>query len=121
MNLITKLQATSLKVFLLKPWVWCEGNDIISIFDGITGEWYANIMSVSKEKIALKVQKKIRDFETQPDIWLIFSPIRQSRMSTAIQKATEIGVSKIIPCITEYTNIKNINLFNFLFQIALIL
>ncbi len=27
----------------------------------------------------------------------------------AIQKATEIGVSKIIPCITEYTNIKNIN------------
>ena len=33
-------------------------------------------------------------------------------MSLAIQKATELGVSKIIPCITEYTNIHNINLKN---------
>jgi len=33
-------------------------------------------------------------------------------MSIAIQKATEIGVSKIIPCFTEYTNFKKINLKN---------
>ena len=33
-------------------------------------------------------------------------------MSLAIQKATELGVSKIIPCITEYTNIRTINIKN---------
>jgi len=39
-------------------------------------------------------------------------------MSIAIQKATELGVSKIIPCTTEYTNIKNINVKN-LYQNAI--
>jgi 16S rRNA (uracil1498-N3)-methyltransferase len=33
-------------------------------------------------------------------------------MSLAIQKATELGVSKIIPCITEFTNIRKINAQN---------
>jgi 16S rRNA (uracil1498-N3)-methyltransferase len=33
-------------------------------------------------------------------------------MSLAIQKATELGVSKIIPCITEFTNIRKINAKN---------
>ena len=45
-------------------------------------------------------------------MWLIFSPIKQHRMSLAVQKATELGVSKIIPCITEYTNIRTINTKN---------
>tara|TARA_B100000029_G_scaffold488989_1_gene546281 strand:- start:31 stop:783 length:753 start_codon:yes stop_codon:yes gene_type:complete len=87
-------------------------NDIISIFDGITGEWYANIMSVSKEKIALKVQKKIRDFETQPDIWLIFSPIKLFRLNITIQKAVELGVSKLVPCKTEFSNFNKLNYKN---------
>ena len=42
-------------------------------------------------------------------MWLVFSPIKQHRMSLAVQKATELGVSKIIPCITEYTNVRTIN------------
>ena len=33
-------------------------------------------------------------------------------MSLAIQKATELGVSKIIPCITEFTIIRKINIKN---------
>ena len=44
------------------------------------------------------------------DTWLIFSPIKQHRMSIAIQKATELGVSNIIPCITEYANIRTVNI-----------
>ena len=30
-------------------------NDTISIFDGVTGEWHANIISISKDKIAVKI------------------------------------------------------------------
>ena len=37
-------------------------------------------------------------------------------MSLAVQKATELGVSKIIPCITEYTNIRTINTKNLYFN-----
>ena len=56
-------------------------DDVISIFDGNSGEWNAQIISISKEKIALKVLNKIKEFETQPDIWLIFAPIKLFRLN----------------------------------------
>ena len=84
-------------------------DDIISIFDGNSGEWNAKIISISKEKIALKVLKKIKEFETQPDIWLIFAPIKLFRLNITIQKAVELGVSKFVPCITEYSNFEKLN------------
>ena len=84
-------------------------NDEINIFDGITGEWKSIIISINRDNIALRVINNIQKFEKTADIWLIFAPIKQHRMSLAIQKATELGVSKIIPCITDYTNISNIN------------
>ena len=87
-------------------------DDIVSIFDGITGEWEASIISVSKDKIAIKVLKKIREFETQPDIWLIFSPIKLFRLNITVQKAVELGVSKLVPCKTEYSNFEKLNYNN---------
>ena len=85
-------------------------NDIISIFDGITGEWHTKILSINRDNTVLQVIQNIKKITISPDIWLIFSPIKQHRMNLAIQKATELGVSKIIPCITEYTNIRTINI-----------
>ncbi len=87
-------------------------DDIITIFDGISGEWYANIISISKEKIAIKVLKNIRKFESQPDIWLIFAPIKIFRLNITIQKAVELGVSKLVPCKTEYSNFAKLNYNN---------
>ena len=46
------------------------------------------------------------------DVWLIFAPIKEYRMNIAIQKATELGVSKVIPCITELTNTRKVNIKN---------
>tara|TARA_B100000131_G_C18072095_1_gene594884 strand:+ start:762 stop:1514 length:753 start_codon:yes stop_codon:yes gene_type:complete len=87
-------------------------NDRISIFDGITGEWVANIISVSKDKIVVKVLNKIRDFDIQPDIWLLFAPIKLIRLNITIQKAVELGVSKFVPCKTEYSNFEKLNYKN---------
>ena len=87
-------------------------NDEINIFDGITGEWKTTVVSINRNNTVLRVINNIQIIKKTNDIWLIFAPIKQHRMSLAIQKATELGVSKIIPCITEYTNIHNINLKN---------
>ena len=87
-------------------------NDTITIFDGVTGEWCANIISISKEKIGVKIIKKIREFESQPDIWLIFAPIKLFRLNITIQKAVELGVSKFIPCKTEFSNFDKLNYKN---------
>ena len=93
-------------------------NDIINIFDGISGEWISKVIAINRENIELLVTENIKKMQSSPDLWLIFAPIKQNRMSLAIQKSTELGVSKIIPCYTEYTNIKNINLKN-LYQNAI--
>ena len=58
----------------------------------------------------MQVIQNVKKMTISSDIWLIFSPIKQHRMNMAIQKATELGVSKIIPCITEYTNVRTINI-----------
>ena len=96
----------------LKNVIRAKINDEINIFDGITGEWNAIIIEIGRDNIVLRVNKNINNIISSPDIWLVFAPIKQQRMNLAIQKATELGVSKIIPCITEYTNIRNINIQN---------
>ena len=87
-------------------------NDVITVFDGITGEWGSQVISISKDKTALKIEKKIREFETQPDIWLIFAPIKLFRLNILIQKAVELGVSKFVPCKTEFSNFDKLNYTN---------
>ena len=87
-------------------------NDEINIFDGITGEWKSTVISINRENTVLRVTNIINKLKKSNDIWLVFAPIKHHRMSLAIQKATELGVSKIIPCITEFTNIRKINAQN---------
>ena len=87
-------------------------NDTINVFDGFTGEWRSQVISISKDKTALKIEKKIREFETQPDIWLIFAPIKIFRLNIIIQKAVELGVAKFIPCKTEFSNFDKLNYKN---------
>ena len=87
-------------------------NDEINIFDGITGEWKSAVMSINRENTVLRVTNIVNKLKKSNDFWLVFAPIKHHRMSLAIQKATELGVSKIIPCITEFTNIKKINAQN---------
>ena len=96
----------------LKNVIRIKLNDRISIFDGITGEWEANVNWISKVKITVKIERKIREFEYQPDIWLIFAPIKLIRLNITIQKAVELGVSKIIPCKTEFSNFDKLNYKN---------
>ena len=87
-------------------------NDKINVFDGTSGEWTSKVISINRENTALLVTENIKKMQSSSDLWIIFAPIKQNRMRIAIQKATEIGVSKIIPCFTEYTNFNKINLKN---------
>ena len=85
-------------------------NDKINIFDGKTGEWETSITLINRDNIVLRVIKNIYLLKKSPDVWLVFAPIKQHRMNLSIQKATELGTSKIIPCLTEFTDNKNINI-----------
>ena len=86
--------------------------DLITVFDGVTGEWITEVISINRDNIVLQIKKKISEIIEETDLWLIFSPIKLFRMNITIQKATELGVSQFCPCITQNTNQSKINARN---------
>ena len=96
----------------LKNVLRIKSGDEIILFDGISGEWLSKVISINRDNTVLQVVKKIHSIKKSHDFWLIISPIKQHRMNLAIQKATELGVSRIIPCMTDYSNVRSLNLKN---------
>ena len=86
--------------------------DTINIFDSLTGEWVSKVLSVNRNNTVLRVVKKIKNMTKSKDVWLIFAPIKQLRLNMVAQKATELGASMLIPCLTEYTNNRSVNIKN---------
>lgn len=74
--------------------------DIILCFNGHDGEFECELTSINKKNCQAKILEKTREFEKVPDLWLLFSPLKKDNTDFVIQKATELGVAKIIPTIT---------------------
>ena len=96
----------------LKNVIRIKINDEIKIFDNKTGEWLAKISLINRHNTVLKIVKKNREMLKENDIWLAFAPIKANRLNITIQKATELGVAKFMPCKTDYTNNHFINYKN---------
>ena len=74
-----------------------------------SGEWEAKIKETNKGIVEFLVIKKLRSANNERDIWLAFAPIKLNYLNLMIQKATELGVTKFIPILTERTIVRKIN------------
>ena len=74
-----------------------------------SGEWEAKIKEINKGIVEFSVIKKLRSANNERDIWLAFAPIKLNYLNLMIQKATELGVTKFIPILTERTIVRKIN------------
>jgi 16S rRNA (uracil1498-N3)-methyltransferase len=83
--------------------------DKLSIFNTL-GEWNAIIESYEKKGVKIKIMEKVRDKDNEKNIWLAFSPIKQSPLNFVIQKGTELGVQRFIPILSERTVVRKINI-----------
>ena len=90
--------------------------DKFNVFDNQSGEYEAKIVETSKKKCVLNVGKKLQNFKLSPDIWLLFAPLKKDCTDMVIQKATELGVRKIIPVITSRTNSEKVRVDRFTAQ-----
>ena len=88
-------------------------HDTILVFNEINGEFLAEIKTYNKKLISVEVIKKNRKTEEKTDVWVLFAPVKKTPTEYIIQKATELGASKIVPVITERTITKNLNLKRF--------
>ena len=73
------------------------------------GEWEAKIAKIIKGVVEFSITKKIRSNTNEKEIWLAFAPIKLNYLNLMIQKATELGVTKFIPILTERTIVRKIN------------
>ncbi len=74
-----------------------------------SGEWEAKINEILKGIVEFTVLKKLREKDNEKNIWLEFAPIKSNFFNFMIQKATELGVTKFVPIITDRTIVRKIN------------
>ena len=83
-------------------------DEVFSLFNS-SGEWEAKILSISKSIVEFSITRQLRQKKTSKELWLAFSPIKSNYFNFMLQKATELGVTKFVPIITERTIVRKIN------------
>jgi 16S rRNA (uracil1498-N3)-methyltransferase len=82
------------------------GRELI-LFNGAGGEFAATIHEVNKKNVIVSVQEHTGDNRESPlELELAIGISRGERFEWVLQKATELGVTKITPLITERTEVK---------------
>lgn len=79
--------------------------DHIALFNGRDGEFRSKIIGKSE----VLIEERLRKQNSEPDLWLLFAPLKLGRIDYLVEKATELGVSEMHPVVTERTIVDRIN------------
>jgi 16S rRNA (uracil1498-N3)-methyltransferase len=85
-----------------------SAGDTLTVFDGTSGAWLARIDNLSKRGGGLTCEEQTAPQRNPPDLWLCFAPIKKARTDFIVEKATELGVARILPVSTRFTNSERI-------------
>lgn len=85
-----------------------KNGDKVALFNGKHGEWWATIDDDNKKAASLSIIGQAREHEQEPDIWLCFAPVKYGKIDFLAQKATELGVSKLLPVETKRTVVNRV-------------
>ena len=73
------------------------------------GEWKSEIIFLDRNRVEVKFLNKIKEAKKFNNIQLAVCLVKKNPLETIFQKATELGVSNIIPLISERTEVKDLN------------
>jgi 16S rRNA (uracil1498-N3)-methyltransferase len=82
---------------------------VVGIFNAADGEWLCRIAESSKKAVRLTVEHRVREVGPEADLWLLFAPIKRTRLDWLVEKATELGVSALLPVWTARTQAERVN------------
>ncbi len=83
--------------------------DKIFVFNGVDGEFLAELNSITKKSLNIRIIQKISDLKKVANITLAFALIKGARIDYIAEKATELGVARFQPIITQHTISDKIN------------
>ncbi len=87
-----------------------QSGEQVKLFDDETGEWLAEIVEAGRKRVSLSVKHLLRERESVPDLWLLFAPIKRGRIDWLVEKATELGIARLMPVVTRRTVVDRLNL-----------
>ena len=79
----------------------------LSLINGRDGEWDAAVAKAGKKGGILQCLQQTAPLQMPPDLWLMFAPIRKERTAFIVEKAVEMGVARVCPVQTDYTQSAN--------------
>jgi 16S rRNA (uracil1498-N3)-methyltransferase len=101
---LTKAQMHHLRVLRLQP------DSPVAVFNGTDGEWLCRIANLAGGGAELAIERRLREQRMEPELSLVFAPLRRSRLDWLVEKATEVGVSELLPVTTARSQIALVNL-----------
>jgi 16S rRNA (uracil1498-N3)-methyltransferase len=81
----------------------------IALFNGQYGEFAGRIDGFAKSRVTIVLGACRRAPGTEPDLWLCFAPIKRTRLDAMVEKATELGVARLMPVFTRHTVMERVN------------
>jgi 16S rRNA (uracil1498-N3)-methyltransferase len=84
----------------------------VAAFNATEGEWICRVAELAKRGARLTAEAQLREAEPEADadLWLIFAPIKRAPLDWLVEKATELGVSALLPVWTARTQVERVNL-----------
>ncbi|WP_149140514.1 16S rRNA (uracil(1498)-N(3))-methyltransferase [Gemmobacter caeruleus] len=83
--------------------------EAILLFNGQDGEWRATVAQAGKRRGILVCDRQTRPLQPPPDIWLCFAPVKKAETVYIVEKAVELGVARLCPVQTDFTNSDRLN------------
>lgn len=104
-----KLTLTQERAHYLRNVMRARPGDAVTLFNGSDGEWQAKITGIERRDVVLQVEKQLRPPSRELGPEVFFAPLKRNRMELMIEKAVELGVSRLRPVITAHTVVERIN------------
>jgi 16S rRNA (uracil1498-N3)-methyltransferase len=87
-----------------------EGGAPVLVFNGRDGEWRAGLQREGRKSAWLDVVERTREQDRAADLHYLFAPLKHARLDYMVQKAVELGVSRLQPVVTRHTQAARVNL-----------
>jgi 16S rRNA (uracil1498-N3)-methyltransferase len=84
--------------------------DTVLLFNGREGEWQATLAGTGKRELTATVSERVREQPRPLDLHFLFAPLKHARLDYTVQKAVEMGVSRLQAVMTQHTQVARLNL-----------
>jgi 16S rRNA (uracil1498-N3)-methyltransferase len=87
-----------------------ETGDSVQLFNGRDGEWRGTLARAGKRTLTVAVVEATRPQTRAGDLHYLFAPLKHARLDYLVQKAVEMGASRLQPILTRHAQVARINL-----------